>query len=139
MGVGPNHIISKGLVADGTTAYVAGLIGTLTATEAHVALAGTADVLTPLVVIMEDMTAVRLIANPGKIVINCAFMGIVRVTAGAAVAIGDRVTNDTTSRAVTRARTAGGSQGLPVLGIALTAAAAAGTDIDVLLTPGATF
>src|ERR1035437_4187973 len=99
MGVGPNHVINKGLVADGTTAYVAGLIGTLTGTEAHGALAKTADVLTPLVVVMEDMTAVRLIATPGKIVISCAFAGIVRVTAGAAVAIGDRVTNDTTARA----------------------------------------
>lgn len=138
MGVGQSQQIDKGFVAGGTTAYVLGLICEVTA-EATVNLALTANVLTPLVVCKEDMTAVRLIATPGKIIINCALTGIVRVAAGAAVAIGDRVTNDITARAVTRVRAIAGAQPTATFGIALTAATAAGQHIDVLLTPGATY
>lgn len=138
MGVGPNRGISKGFIAGGITAYVLGLIGEVTA-EATVNLALTPNVLTPLVVVQEDMTAIRLTATPGKIVINCAITGIARVTAGAAVAIGDRVTNDATARAVTRVRAIAGAQPAACIGIALTAAAAAGTQIDVLLQPGLTY
>lgn len=136
MGVGPNYGLSKGFLATGATAYAFGEIATITA-EATVARATTANVLTPMVVVQEDLDTTRLAT--GKAFINCALEGIVRVAAGAAVAIGDRVTNDTTARAVTRARTAAGSQPQPTFGIALTAASAAGDHIDVQLTPGETY
>ena len=57
-------------------------------------------------------------------------IGTTRVLAGAAVAEGDLVTPDATSRAVT----SGVNE--PVAGIALEAAGAAGDIIEILLTPG---
>jgi hypothetical protein len=136
MGVGPNYNTNKGFLATGATAYAFGEIATVTG-DATVARATTINVVTPIVVVQEDLDTVRLAT--GKAFINCALEGLVRVQAGAAVAIGDRVTNDATARAIPRARTAAGSQLLPVFGIALTAASAAGDHIDVLLTQGALF
>jgi len=134
MGVGPNYGLNKGFLATGATAYATGEIVTPTSTEAAVARAATANVTTPLYVVMEDLDTTRLAT--GKAIVSCAMGGIVRVQAGAPVAINDRVTNDATARAIPRARTAAGAQLLPVLGIALTAAGAAGDHIDVQLTPG---
>lgn len=138
MGVGASYGTRKGFIASGTTAYVTGNIVTVTG-DATVALALATNDLLAFGVVMEDMTAIRLIAAPGKIIVNVGLEGIVRVTTGAAVAIGDRVTNDVTARAVTRVRAIAGAQPLPVLGIAMTVATAAGQQIDVLLTPGAGF
>lgn len=138
MGLGPNYGLSKGFLATGTTAYEEGQIVEMHALQS-VRRAVTADALTVMGVVMEDMSAARLTDNAGKIVVDVAMAGIVRVQAGGVVAIGDKVTNDATARAVTRARTAGGAQPMPILGIALTAAAAAGNHIDVLLTPGTFF
>ena len=137
MGVGPNYVLDKGHKATGATAYARGEIVTPTNTGLDVARATTAGVLTPLYVCMDDLDTVRLAT--GKAIIDCRMLGIARVLSGAAVTIWNRVTNDNTARAVNATRTAGGTQPVPVLGIALTAATAAGQEIDVLLTPGATW
>lgn len=137
MGVGPNYVLNKGLLALGSTAYAAGEIGVLSGTTPSVSRATTANVLTPLCVVMEDLDTTRLAT--GKAVIGCALLGIVRVIAGDAVAVGDRVTNNTSARAIPRTRAIAGAQPAATFGIALTAAAADGDHIDVLLTPGATY
>lgn len=139
MGVGPNYVTRKGMSATGTTAYVMGDIITITG-DAVIARATTTNDPLAIGVVMEDMTALRLTANPvGKIMLNVALEGIVRVTVGAAVSLGDRVTNNALAQAVTRAKAVAGAQPLPILGIALEAASAAGQQVDVLLTPGGTF
>lgn len=61
-------------------------------------------------------------------------VGMARVTAGAAVAVGDKVTSDANGKAVTVASAVGAKY---VGGIALEAAGADGEEISVLLTPGA--
>jgi hypothetical protein len=143
MGVGPNYVLDKGHVATGSTAYAFGELVTPVANAATpnastaVARATTANVLTPIYVCQEDLDTTRLAT--GKAVVDCRLLGISRVLSGAAVSVHDRVTNDTTARAVTRTRAAAGAQPAATFGIALTAATAAGQYIDVLLTPGATF
>ena len=138
MGLGPNGVVFKGCLLQGTASYTLGDIVTVTG-DATVALAQTVNALTPIGVIQEDVLNAFLVAHTGVVFANIAFSGLVRVNAGAAVAIGDRVTNDATNRAVTRVRAIAGAQPMPTFGIALTSAAAAGQQIDVQLTPGATF
>jgi hypothetical protein len=81
----------------------------------------------PLGVVQESVDVAKV--AQGKAVVNVRLIGISRVTAGAAVAIGAEVSTDTTGRAITAATTA------RVAGTALQAAAAAGDQIDVLLVP----
>jgi hypothetical protein len=69
----------------------------------------------------------------GKAVIGVRLLGISRVIAGGAVTVAGKVSNNTSARAV-----AGGAAGTASFGVALTAAAADGDMIDVLLTPGNT-
>jgi hypothetical protein len=79
---------------------------------------------------MENVDAAKVTTT--KVVIDLRLLGIARVLAGAAVAVDDRVTNDTTARAVPVAATVGAKESF---GVALTAATAAGQFIDVLVTP----
>lgn len=144
MGVGPNYVLDKGLLATGSTAYAQGEIGvvtvgsgTMSSVANSVARATTAGEDTLMVVIQEDLDTDRL--GTGKAFIDCRLLGIARVLTGGAVAALDRVTNDATARAVTAGQAAAGAQPANVLGIALTTATAAGQFIDVLLTPGASF
>ena len=138
MGVGPNYVTRKGFLVQGTVAYVTGEIATIVG-DGLINRATTLNDQMAFGVTMEDMTAVRLVAAPNKIAINVALEGIVRVTAGAAITLGDRVTNNAVALAVTRTKAIAGAQPLPILGIALEAASAAGVQIDVLLTPGGTY
>lgn len=63
--------------------------------------------------------------------------GIARCVASAAVAIGDYVEiANATGQVRTKAKAGAGVQPTPIVGRALTAAAAAGDFLDVLLTPG---
>jgi len=136
MGIGPNYGLNKGFLATGSTAYAAGEVVVISATQ-QVARATTANVLTPLGICMEDLDTTRLAT--GKAIIGVALAGIVRVIAGGSVSVGDRVTNNTSARAVTRTRASAGAQPAATFGIALTSATNDGDHIDVLLTPGATF
>lgn len=128
MGVGPNYVLDKGLVATGATAYKFGEFVALSGDGTKCARATTAN--TAIGVCYEDLDTTRLAT--GKAVIEVRLLGIARVLSGDAVAVGARVSNDTTARAVTA--TAGAS----CHGVALTAATGAGEYIDVLLSPGAT-
>jgi len=132
-----DYVLDKGYVATGSTAYARGELVTLDSTGKKVSRATTANVLTPIFPCGEDLDVAYL--NTGKAVINCKVMGIARCLSGAAVNVGDRVTNDATARAITRTRAAAGAQPAASFGIAMTPATAAGQEIDVLLTPGGTF
>ena len=130
MGVGPNYVLDKGLVATGVAAYVQGelVVPSGDGTKSARATSAGASI---VFVNMENVDASRI--TTGKVVADTRILGIARVLAGVAVAVGAKLTNDTTARAVT-----GGAAGTPSFGIALTAATAAGQYIDVLLTPGNT-
>lgn len=129
MGVGADHVLSKGHLATGATAYKAGELVVAQGDGTKVARA-TAAGAKCRGVCMENLDTNRL--GSGKAVIGVAMIGIARVLAGAAVAVDDRLTNDGTARAVT-VNTAVGSK--ESFGIAMTAATGAGVWIDVLLTP----
>ena len=146
MGVGQSYVIQQGFIASGaayalTNGYITGTIAEISA-EATVQPAVTVGNITPKVIVMEDVLATRFTQTPslvGKIIINCALFGIVRVQVGAAVALGDMLTQDATARAITAVRSIAGAQPKQVIGIALQAATAAGQTVDVLLTPGETW
>jgi hypothetical protein len=130
MGVGPNYVLDKGLVATGSTAYKFGEFVTLSGDGTKCARATGAGA--PIAFVsQEDLDTTRLAT--GKAVIDVRILGIARVLSGAAVAVGAKVSNDASARAVT-----GGAAGTSSHGIALTAATAANQYIDVLLTPGNT-
>lgn len=148
MGVGPNYVLDKGLLATGATAFAVGEIGKVvvgsgsfstTANSVSRATVATTNATAGelLVVVMEDLDTVRLAT--AKAFIGCRFLGVARVQAGAAVTALSYVTNDGTARAVAVTKAIAGAIPTQVLGIALTGAAAAGAHIDVLLTPGASF
>jgi hypothetical protein len=130
MGVGPNYVLDKGFVATGATAYKLGelVIPSGDGTKSARATTAGAQILG---VNYEDCDATKIAT--GKAVLDTRILGIARVLAGAAVAVNQKVTNDTTARAVP-----GGAAGTVSFGVALTAATAAGQYIDVLLTPGNT-
>ena len=130
MGVGPNYGLNKGMLAQGSTAYAFGEFVTPGTVEQSVTRAPTANASVGFVC-TENVDAVKV--QTGKVIVGCAFLGIVRVQCGAAVAKNDRITNDATARGI-KQTTAGGV----VHGIALTATANAGEHFDMLLTPGAT-
>jgi hypothetical protein len=128
MGVGADHILSKGHLATGSTAYKLGELVVASGDGTKCARATTANSVVRGVC-GENLDTNRL--GSGKAVIQVNMLGISRVLAGAAVSVDAYVTNDATARAVTA------TAGQNVLGKALTAATAAGQYIDVLLTPGA--
>jgi hypothetical protein len=129
MGMGPNYILSKGHLATGATAYAFGELVVAAGTGTSCARATTPAA--KVRGVCQEAIDVGKVTT-GKAVINIALMGIVRVLAGAAVAVDDRVTNDATARAVTANVAVGAKE---YFGVALTAATAAGQYIDVLLTP----
>jgi len=127
MGVGADHILSKGHLATGSTAYKLGELVVASGDGTKCARATTANSVVRGVC-GENLDTNRL--GSGKAVIQVNMLGISRVLAGAAVAVDALVANDTTARAITA------TSGQNVFGKALTAASAAGQYIDVLLTPG---
>jgi hypothetical protein len=129
MGVGQDHVLSKGHLATGSTAYAFGelLVASGDGTKCARATSAGAKIRG---VCMENVDATKV--TTGKVVLGVNMIGITRVLSGAAVAVDDRLTNDTTARAVPVASTVGSKESF---GVALTAATAAGQYIDVLLTP----
>jgi hypothetical protein len=129
MGVGPNYVLDKGMKATGTIDIVAGHFVKLTTNPQEVAV--TAAITDKVIgVTMENVDAAKV--TQGKVFMEVRLMGVARVEAAAAIAIGAKVAPE--SAATARAQTAVSTQ-FPA-GIALTAASAAGDYIDVLLTPG---
>lgn len=137
MGVGPNYVLSKGMLAEGSAAYASGELVVAGTAEQSVARATSANTLLPLGVCTEDVDVAKV--TTGKVFLGVALYGIVRVKSGAAVAKGDRIKNDTSARGVPTTRAAAGAQPQPVFGIALTAVGAADLWFDMLLTPGASY
>lgn len=133
MGVGPNYVLSKGFLMQGTAAVTAGMLLKDGTVEQSVALAGTGDVLG---VAAETVDAVRV--TTGKVFLDVDLMGISRVLCGGTVAKGDRVASDATHRAVAVVQAISTAVPAKTFGRALTAGTV-GLYIDVLLTPGATF
>jgi hypothetical protein len=134
MGVGPNYVLDKGHVASGAAAVRSMRFVVATGDGTAAAEATSAGTLVRGVA-MEDLTAAQVATT--KAVFNVRMMGIARVVAGAAVAVGARVGTDNQGRATTVAPAAGANAN--VAGVALTAAGAAGDVLDVLLTPGGSF
>ena len=132
MGVGPNYVLNKGMLAQGSSAYAFGELVVPGTVEQSVTRATSAGATGFVGVCQEDVDATRILT--GKVFVGVAFGGIARVIVGAAVAKNAKLTNDTSARAVTQAGAVG--SGAPVIGIALTAANNAGEYIDMLLTPG---
>jgi hypothetical protein len=125
---GPNYVLDKGYNLENSGAlqniYRFMKFGT---TENRV-LQSTAITAIPVGVCQQRIEAVD--SATGNAQVDVRLLGISKVEAGAAVALGVEVSSDTTGRAITAATTS------RVAGIAMQAAAAAGEWIDVLLTPG---
>lgn len=143
---GPNFILDKGFLVDAAATNVqagrfckmaTGTTGNKVTTSAAPTAGASVVSAEFLVGVYQDeivgMDAAKVAT--GKATINVRMVGIARMIAGAAVAIGKPVTSDSVGRAVGTAPGAG--QQVWQGGVALTAAAAAGDLIDVLLTPGA--
>jgi hypothetical protein len=135
--MGPNFILDKGFRCTGSTAYAFGEVVVITGDGTTIARDTTPGSVGPKAIVQEAIDAEKVLT--GKAIINCRVLGISRVIASGAVALGARVTNDANARASAVTRAAAGAQPAPVFGQALTPAAQAGDHIDVLLTPGATF
>lgn len=126
MGVGPNYLLNKGFLVQGSAAVVFGTAYQAGSVEQSVT-PHTATNQRSLGVAQENVDAAKVAT--GKVYANFALAGIVRMRAGAAVAKMARVSPDASGRAITSV-----ASSIPI-GIALTAAAAAEEHIDVLLTP----
>jgi hypothetical protein len=137
MGTGPNYGLSKGFLAQGSTAYTQGELVIHGTVEQSTARATSASTLVPLGVCDETIDVAKVLTT--KAFVNIALMGIVRVKCGAAVARMSRITNDTSARGVAITRAAAGAQPQPCFGIALTATSNANEYFDMLLTPGGTY
>jgi hypothetical protein len=140
---GQDHILDKGALATGATAYTFGEVLVLAAGSTlspfQVARATAAAGLQVIGICQENLEVAKL--TTGKAIINVRIMGISRVLAGGVIAagaiVGTHATQAARAAAVTRA--AAGAQPAATFGVALTASAANGDYIDVLLTPYATF
>jgi hypothetical protein len=135
--MGPNHVLDKGFRTTGAVAYAFGEIVTITTDGTTIARDTSAASLGAKAIVQESIDSTKVAT--GNAIINCRVLGISRVIAGAAIPLGSRLTNDVNARAVAVTRAIAGAQPAPVFGQALTAAAQAGDQIDVLLTPGATY
>lgn len=138
MGVGPNYVLSKGFLGEGSAAYTKGelvVMGTAEQACARATSAGSTNAFLGVVVDTVDATKV----TTGKAQVTVALMGIARVVCGAAVAKGDKIENDTSARGVAITRAAAGAQPQNSIGIALTATSNAGEHFDMLITPGASY
>lgn len=133
MGTGPNFVLDKGFLAGGTTAYKAGEVVVMDTAPQSCLRSTSAAAPNNIGIVVDDIDAAKLTANPGKIYVNVRMLGIARGLSGAAFAKGARLTNDATGRLVTQA-TAGG----PFFATALEATTGAGQYAEVLLSGPAT-
>jgi hypothetical protein len=141
---GQDHILSKGFLATGSAAYVFGQLvvpvaGTVLDPN-QMNIAGTtwaAGALPPLGLVQENLDLVKV--QTGKAYASVAFAGLAFGIAFGAIAVGAVVVPDTTTGGRLKTPTVALSatfQGLPAVGIAMTAATTAGDIFSVFLTPG---
>lgn len=126
---GPNWVLDKGFIANGVIRQFRCVEVVTTNKDLCTEVDGSGDFV--LGISQEDVPATPA-TDIGKRVIDIRLMGISRAIAGAAVTIGARVQSDAEGRVV--ALVAAGTRN--AVGVALTAAGAAGDHINVLLTPG---
>lgn len=130
MGAGPNFVLDKGYLAEGTAAYQYGQpVGFGTAVQSVKAITVANTMIAG--VCQENVDAVKV--TTGKVFINIRKMGISRVLAGAAFSKGDRLTVDATGRFIAQV-TAGGA----FYAVAEEAATAAGQLVEAYLCGPAT-
>lgn len=135
---GPNFILDKGfLVNSNQGALGYGEIVVADSTGSAVNRATTAQMGGILGVAQEAIDATKVAT--GKAVADVRLQGIAKVVAGGAIAVGQFVTNDVNARGVAATQALAGAQPKPVIGQALSAAAANGDWINVQLTPGEYF
>jgi hypothetical protein len=136
MGVGPNYVLDKGFLLNGSSAYTAFTFVKRAGDGTHATKtsAGT-DVV--LGVVQADTDAAKVAT--GKVVGDVRILGITRCVSGGAVAVGDHIKSDTNAKGVAMTQAAAGAQPAPCAGIAMTATTGTGQTFDLLLTPGATF
>lgn len=134
MGTGPNWAsLDKGMKANGSTAYAFGEVLLIDTAIQSVKRGTTAATAADVAGVCQETVDATKVAT-GKVFVNTRFTGISKCIAGANIAKGARLINNTSCQMVTQS-TAGG----PVLAIALEAVTTgAGTMFDALLTPGAT-
>ena len=138
MGAGPNYVLDKGFLAEGSAAYTFGeILIQGTANQACARATVVAATNNFLGVCQDTIDATKV--TTGKAQVDVRLLGIARVIAGGTITKGARVTNDALARATAVTRAGAGVQPAHVLGIALTATTTVGEHIDVLLTPGGTY
>ena len=101
MGAGPNPMLTKGYLAEGSNAYAYGEIlipGTGVQATARSTSAGSAS---NFGVCQENVDAAKVAT--GKVVVNVCRMGLVRVKTGGSFSKGAKLTNDTNACAVAAA------------------------------------
>lgn len=128
MGAGPNFVLDKGYLAQGTAAYTYGMpvtFGSVTQSVAQITVADSYVV----GICQENIDATRV--TTGKAVISVRMMGIARAIVGAAVAKGDPLTVDATGRFI-KQTTAGGK----FYAVAMDAQSTVGGLVEVTLIDG---
>jgi hypothetical protein len=138
MGIGPNYVLSKGFLAEGSAAFTKGEIVVMGTAVQGVARATSTGATNAFLGVVADTVEATKVTT-GKAEVTIDILGITRVIAGAAITKGAKLTNDTSCRATPITRAAAGAQPQNVLGIALTTTSTVGEHIDVLLTPGASY
>jgi hypothetical protein len=126
---GPNYVLDKGYTLSNAGAAQSIYRFMKFATTENSVLQSTVATAIPLGVCQQRVDAADSVT--GNVQVDVRLLGISKVEAGAAVALGAEVSSDTTGRAITAVT------GARVAGIAFQAAGAAGEWIDVLLTPAA--
>lgn len=133
MGTGPNFVLDKGFIANGTTAYAVGeAVAIDTAVQSMKRATVVATAADVIMVCMEACDASKLTGNAGKVALRARMLGIARVKLGANATKGARMTNNVSAAFVVQA-TAGG----PVAGVLLESGST-GDLVEMLLTPGST-
>jgi hypothetical protein len=127
MGVGPNYVLDKGMLVQGSAAVVQGTLYQMGTVDQSVT-PHTAVNQRAFGVAQENVDAARVAT--GKVFADFRVLGIARVICGAAVAKGARVSPDAAGKAITSV-----GSSIPA-GIALSATSNANEHLDVLLTPG---
>lgn len=128
MGAGPNFVLDKGYLAQGSAAYAYGQpVGYGTVEQSCMAITVANTLIAG--VCQENVDAAKVAT--GKVFVNVRKMGIARVLIGASVAKGDPLTVDATGRFITQV-TAGGK----FFAIAEAAGTTAGQLVEAVLVTG---
>ena len=127
MGLGPNYVLDKGLLVQGSAAVVAGTAYQL-GTVDQSATPHTATNQRSIGVALENVDAAKVAT--GKVFAAFRILGIARMLCGAGVTRNGRVSPDAAGKVINSA-----ASSIPI-GIALSTTTASDQWVEVLLTPG---